>query len=80
MLVMAERKQVSDQPQLLAKFKKKLDVLTFEYEGDKLELEIVDGEIDLILLDSWMTQVLLKIHDKVELRKRLGGDSGLLAK
>lgn len=68
---------MADNPQLLAKVKKKLNTLTFEYQQDKLELDIVDGEIDLIAIDAWLTQVLLGIHDKAELRKRLGGAGGL---
>ena len=60
---------------LLAKITKKLKKLTLEWKEYKLELNIVDGEIDLIELDQWLTRVFLAEHEKVQLRNKLSGNN-----
>jgi hypothetical protein len=72
-----------ENPTLPVKVKKKLNTLSLTYNDNTLTLEIVDDEIDLILLDLWITDLLMDIHDKAELRKNLLGgkdDSGLFTK
>lgn len=64
------------EPKLPVKISKKLKTLTLSYGDNALDLDIVDGEINLILLDMWITDLLMDIHDKTQLRKRLSGDSG----
>ena len=67
-------------PELLATVKKKLNTLTLDYKGNELKLDIVDDEVDIIKIDIWISDILFKEYEKVELRKKLCGDSGLLTK
>ena len=53
-------------PTLNAKVTKKLKTLTFEYDGDKCVLDIVDGEINLIDFDDWITGILRKEWKKMQ--------------
>ena len=67
---------MGDNPQLLATVKKKLHTLTLDYNDSELKLDIQDGKIDIIKIDVWISDILFKEYEKVELRKRLSGDSG----
>jgi len=60
---------------LLAKLTKKLKKMTLEWKEYKLELDIVDGEIDLIVLDTWLTEVFKSEHEKYQHRQSLAGKS-----
>ena len=72
----------SDTPDLRVKVVKKLNSLSFEWATEKIVLTIEKGEINIIELDMWITDLLFNIHDKVELRKKLlgGNDSSFIAK
>jgi hypothetical protein len=72
-----QRLIMEDTPRLLATVKKKLNTLTLDYNGNELELNIVDGEIDIIKIDEWISGILIKEYEKINLRKRLSGDSGV---
>lgn len=62
-------------PKLMVKISKRLNTLKLTYLNSVGEFDIIDGEIDLIQIDQFITEVLKLEYDKVQLRKRLGGES-----
>lgn len=67
--------KANPQPQLelLAKVTKKLKKLTLEWQSYKLDLDIEDGKIDLIKLDTWLTETFKAEFEKVQQRNKLLG-------
>lgn len=64
---------MTDTPRLLVKVSKKLKTLTFSRGEDKISLDITDGEINIIELDMWVSDILAKETEKYHLQQRLMG-------
>lgn len=62
-----------DLPKLPVKVTKKLKTLTLSLGDNDGVFDITDGEVDLIQIDQWISDVLFAEYEKANLRKRLTG-------